>query len=115
MSPFKLVDYRANDNSRIFAEMPVTCTSFLLRLHIRKLRGAKFKDYLTDNLTTSWTDFSYCEYEFSINVQFDEYWFFVNDPNCSDEILQKVADHFAQIIYQKSGFRKWMFLLGFKK
>jgi len=35
---------------------------------------------------------------FSVNNQFREYWFFVADPKCPTQILQEVADRFAELL-----------------
>jgi len=46
----------------------------------------------------SWIDFDYAGQTFTVNDQFGEYWFFVRDPNCSDEVLMTVATHCEQLL-----------------
>jgi len=40
-----------------------------------------------------WIDFTYRGHQFSINNQFGNYWFFVDNPQCSEEILEAVLGH----------------------
>lgn len=37
-------------------------------------------------------------HSFSINDQFGDYWFFVDNPNCPDEILERVLAHFQVLL-----------------
>jgi hypothetical protein len=57
------------------------------------LDGAQVTGFLTDNITEVWIDFTYLGHQFTINNQFGNYWFFVDNPQCSDEILQTVLGH----------------------
>ena len=66
---------------------------YVLRDHIKSLDDAAVTGFVTDNITEAWIDFSFAGYTFSINDQFGDYWFFVDNPNCPDEILQAVLSH----------------------
>jgi hypothetical protein len=81
------------DGSRHFGGLPQTILWHDLRDHIGSLDGAKVTGFITDNITEAWIDFSYREHRFSVNDQFGEYWFFVENPNCPDEILEAVLRH----------------------
>jgi hypothetical protein len=87
----KLLNIEMNDGSRHFGDLPQTLTWYQLRIHIKKLDGAKVTGFITDHVTEAWIDFSYRGHCFSVNNQFGAYWFFVNDPNCPDEILAAVV------------------------
>ena len=52
----------------------------------------------TDGITEAWIDFTCAGYEFTINDQFGEYWFFVNDATCPDNILRRVESHFGKVL-----------------
>ena len=82
-----------NDGSRHFGELPQTVLWYELRDHIEVLEGASVTDFVTDHVTEAWIDFSYRGHRFSVNDQFGDYWFFVEDPNCPDEILRAVLSH----------------------
>ena len=82
-----------NDGSRHFGDLPESLGWYQLRKHIEHLDGAQVTDFITDNITEVWIDFAYRGHQFSINNQFGEYWFFVENPQCSDELLQAVLDH----------------------
>ncbi|HEV8431063.1 MAG TPA: hypothetical protein VGQ41_24380 [Pyrinomonadaceae bacterium] len=91
--PAKLLTIEMKDGSRHFGDLPQTVLWHQLRSHIEKLAGAEVTNFVTDNVTEAWIDFSYRGYCFSINDQFGDYWFFVNDPKCPDEILEAVLSH----------------------
>ena len=81
------------DGSRNFGDLPVTVSWHGLRNHISKLDGAVVTGFITDEITEAWIDFSYCGHQFAVNNQFGDYWFFVDNPKCPDEILEAVLFH----------------------
>lgn len=88
-----------HDGSRQFAEIPEDLELWdELRDHFKALEGATIAGYLTDNVTEVWIDFDYRGHRFAINNQFGEYWFFVADPSCDDEILEAVVSHARKFI-----------------
>jgi len=87
-----------NDGSRHFGDLPQTVSWYEMRDHITRLDGAKLTGFITDDITEAWIDFSYCGYKFSVNDQFGEYWFFVDNPNCPDEILEAVLSRCAMLL-----------------
>ncbi len=86
------------DGARLFAELPQTVLWYEVRDHVGALSGARLTSFLCDGITVAWIDFRYRAHTFSINDQFGEYWFFVSDPECPDEILLEVIDHFETIL-----------------
>ncbi|HNO78419.1 MAG TPA: hypothetical protein PKN33_10205 [Phycisphaerae bacterium] len=94
----RLLNHIAHDGSRQFGELWQNVLWYEVRDHVEKLTGAKLTDFVTDHVTQAWIDFAFRDHEFSINDQFGEYWFFVTDPKCPDEILLEVLDHFGQIL-----------------
>jgi len=94
----KLINIIMNDGSRHFAGLPESIGWEELRNHIERLAGAQVTDFISDNVTEAWIDFTYRGHRFSINNQFGEYWFFVVDPQCSDEILQAVLVHCESVL-----------------
>jgi hypothetical protein len=91
--PEPLLNITAKDGSRHFGTLPQTKLWYELRDHVAKLDGVATTEFVTDGVTEAWIGFLYQGYSFSINDQFGEYWFFVNDPKCPDEILGKVLRH----------------------
>ncbi len=89
----QLLNLTTNDGSRQFGELPQAVLWHELCDHIENLNGATVTDFITDNVTEAWIDFSYRGYLFSINDQFGDYWFFVSDPSCPDIILETVLSH----------------------
>ena len=82
-----------HDGSRQFAELPESCASEKLRQHIERLPGATVTDYLTDNVTEMWLDFSFRGHAFTVNNQLGDFWFFVREPDCPDDILAAIVQH----------------------
>ena len=86
------------DGSRQFGDLPHTVSWYKLRNHIEKLRGAVITGFLTDDITEAWIDFSYSSHSFSLNNQLGDYWFFVDNPQCPDDVLQKVLSHCESLL-----------------
>jgi hypothetical protein len=89
----QLLNHTAHDGSRQFAELPQTRLWYELRDHLQTLPGAVVTGFLTDAVTEAWIDFTYRGHSFTVNDQFGDYWFFVDDPNCRDEILREIVSH----------------------
>jgi hypothetical protein len=89
----ELLNIIMKDKSRHFGALPQTILWHRLSDHINNLAGAKVTHFITDEITEAWLDFSFCGHRFSVNDQFGEYWFFVDNPKCSDQILEAVLRH----------------------
>jgi hypothetical protein len=87
-----------HDGSRHFADLPESCSWGKLRKHIERLSGAKATDYVADNATEMWLDFSFRGHAFTVNNQFGDFWFFVRDPACPNDILVEVVEHCESLI-----------------
>jgi len=94
----KLTNVLAKDGSRKFAELPQAKDWYELRDHLKTLNGAVITNFTTDGVTEAWIDFTYESQKFTVNDQFGDYWFFVNDPNCSDEILTEIVGHCEMLL-----------------
>lgn len=92
-----LIDQRMHDGSRHFVSLPESQPSSRLMTYLDGLIGALPTAYLPSMLE-SWIDFSYKGHKFSINNQMGEYWFFVRDSNCPEEVLLEVATHFQELL-----------------
>lgn len=87
-----------HDGSRQFADIPQLVSYDRLREHAAMLKGAVEKAFVTDHITEMWLEFDYEGHCFSVNDQMGEYWFFVNDRKCPDDILLAVLKHFQELI-----------------
>jgi hypothetical protein len=81
------------DGSRHFGDLPQTVSWYDLRDHIESIQGVSITGFLTDHITEAWIDFSYRGYSFSVNDQFGDYWFFVKEVDCPNEVLEAVLSH----------------------
>lgn len=99
----RIFDMRMADGSRHFADLPETYDPvqpqwYALRDHVGALAGASVRGFVTDDVTEAWLDFDYRGQRFSINNQHGQWWFFVDDPICPDEVLATVLDHFETLL-----------------
>jgi hypothetical protein len=93
----QLKNFLTASGSRHFLDLPETVEWSDLRDHIARLPGAVVTGYLTDHVTEVWIDFTYRNQSFTVNNQWGDYWFFVDQPDCPDAILAEVAEHCASI------------------
>ncbi len=96
--PQSLINLIMHDGSRHFGDLPQTADWYAVRDHVARLPGAALAGFVTDDITEAWIDFTYRQHDFSINDQFGDYWFFVNEPACPDEVLSEVLNHFAELL-----------------
>ena len=80
-----------SDGSRLFLQLPQTCPpSSLLRQIVRRL-GGTITAFVSDEITgETWIDFGYKGWKFIIHNPYDEYWFFAENSECPEAILQSV-------------------------
>ena len=93
-----LFEMKMNDGSRHFVDMPEIVFFDELADHAEELDGAEITEFITDGVIEMWLDFDFCGHQFSVTNQFGDYWFFVRDPDCPDEILLEVIDHFRKLL-----------------
>lgn len=86
------------DGSRLFAEFPQSIFFDEFYDYTKKLGNVANVEIITDGIVEMWVDFEYRKNKFSVNNQFGDYWFFVEDANCSDGILLEVCEHFRPIL-----------------
>ncbi|MCI0581186.1 MAG: hypothetical protein L0332_07410 [Chloroflexi bacterium] len=97
-TPDQILNLTMHDGSRRFGDLPQSALWYAVRDHVGRLPGAKLTGFVTDHVTEAWIDFTYQGHTFSINDQFGEYWFFVRDPGCPDDILLAVLRHFRLLL-----------------
>jgi hypothetical protein len=85
----RLFDVRMANGSRHFADVPMRVPPSVLRQTLDADEDVRVTAFL-DGLIEAWIDFEYGGHSFSVHNPFDEYWLFVRDPSCPDEILSAV-------------------------
>ena len=93
-----LLEIKMNDGSRHFVDMPEVVFFDEFYEHTEKLESAEITEFLTDGVVEMWLDFEFRGHKFSVNNQFGDYWFFVENPECPDEILLEVVAHYRQLL-----------------
>lgn len=96
----EILDIRMIDGSRYFADLPETVFFDKLQDHAKAFVNAQVTGFVTDWVTEVWLAFEYRGHKFSINNQMGDYWFFVQNPDCPDEILIEVLEYF-EILLEK--------------
>ena len=96
----RLANMIMNDGSRYFGSIPQTVLWYDMRDHVGTLPGAEITGFVTDDVLEAWIDFTYRGHNFSINDQYGEYWLFVDDPGCPDDILWAVLAHCELLMKQ---------------
>ena len=99
----RLLNHRAADGSRHFGELPQSRLWHEVKDYVSRLTGACLADFCCDGVTEAWIDFDYAGHRFTINDQFGDYWFFVKDPACPDDVLLAVLAHFRQVLGDGTG------------
>lgn len=93
-----LLETRMSDGSRHFVDMPEVVFFDELADHVEELEGAEITEFLTNGVVEMWLEFEFSNYKFSVTNQLGDYWFFVQDTDCPDEILLEIIDHFRQLL-----------------
>jgi hypothetical protein len=93
-----LFDMQMNDRFRHFADMPETAFFDEFADHAEKLEGVEITDFVTNGVVEMRLDFEYRGEKFSVNNQLGDYRFFVQKPDCDEEILLEVCDHFRKLL-----------------
>ena len=98
----ELLTRTTSDGSRWFTELPESRSFEELRDHLARLTGVRITEFLTDHVTEAWIDFAYRGHTFSVNNQFGDYWFFVREPSCPDDILTEVVSHCHPFLHENA-------------
>ena len=93
-----LLKIKMIDGSRHFVDLPEIVFFDEFCDHTDKLEGAEITEFLTDGVVEMWLDFTFRGHKFSVNNKFGDYLFFVQDPNCPEEILLEVINHFRKLL-----------------
>ena len=94
----KLLDIKMHDGSRNFTDLPETVFFEVLHEHTKKLDGAKVTRFVSDWITEVWLDFEFRGHKFSVNNQFGDYWFYVENSSCPDKVLLEVCEYFRKLL-----------------
>lgn len=93
-----LLEMKMNDGSRHFVDLPEVVFFDELCEHAEELRGAEITEFIADGIVEMWLDFKFRGHKFSVTNQFGDYWFFVENPACPDEILLEIIEHFRELL-----------------
>lgn len=86
------------DGSRHFVNMPEVVFFDEFCEHTEKLEGAEITDFAADGIVEMWLVFEFRGHKFSVNNQLGDYLFFVENPECPEEILLEIIAHFRKLL-----------------
>lgn len=92
-----IFNFSLRDGSLHFLCLPEVILADELVERINACGDKKAREFLY-SVPESWIDFEFLDRQFTINTQFGEYWLFVDDPNCSADVLIAVRDRFVEIL-----------------
>ena len=95
-----LLETKLNDGSRHFVDLPEVVFFDELYDHTEQLEDAEITEFVVDGVVGMWLDFKFRGHKFSVTNQFGDYWFFVENPECPDEILIEIIEHFRELLEQ---------------
>jgi len=89
---------KLGDDARHFVDFPEVIFFDEFHDHLEALSGTEIKEFEVDGILEMWLEFTFREHTFFVNNRMGDYWFFVSDPKCPDEILMEIADHFRKLL-----------------
>jgi hypothetical protein len=93
-----LLEIKMNDGSRHFVDMPEVVFFDDFYDHTEELDEVEITEFLVDGVVEMWLDFEFRGHKFSVTNQLGDYWFFVEDPDCPDEILLEIIAHYRKLL-----------------
>lgn len=100
VSVMKLTNILMHDGSRDFGALPECFPFEQLRDHVARLPEGKVTGFVSDDMTEAWLHFQFRGHRFTANTQYGEWRFFVDDPQCPDEIQLEVLSYCAKKLGQ---------------
>lgn len=97
----QLINLPMVDGSRHFARILQTVLGQELRDHLAHLRGLRISGFAAESGGDVWIDFQFRGQEFSVHNHRREYWFFVDDPSCSEATLQRIVRHVDALVFRR--------------
>ena len=95
-----LLETKMTDGSRHFVDLPEVVFFDEFYDHTEEFDGADITEFIADGVIKMRLEFEFREHKFSVTNQFGDYWFFVANPECPDEILLGVIEHYRQLLEQ---------------
>lgn len=91
---------RINAGWRHFVDLPEIVFFDDFYDHTEELEDAEITGFDLDGVVEMQLEFEFREHKFFVSNQFGDYWFLVEDPNCPDEILLEIIEHYRQLLEQ---------------
>lgn len=85
--------------ARHFVDLPLEYAFFDdLYEHTAKLPDSEINEFLTDGVIEMWMEFRYAGFNFSVRSRLNDYEFYVNEPDCPEEVLMALIAHFRKLV-----------------
>ena len=92
------LETKIDEGWRHFVDLPEVVFFDELYEHTEELRGAEITEFVADGVVEMQLDFEFRGHNFSVFNQLGDYWFFVEDAECPDEILLEIIEHFRELL-----------------
>ena len=93
-----LLERKIKGGARHFVDLPEVIFFDDFYDYTEEFEGAEITEFLTNGVVEMWLDFEFRGHKFTVNNQFGDYWFFVENPECPDEILLEVIAHYRRLL-----------------
>lgn len=91
------LNQRMADGSRLFTVLPGTFSWREIRTHLEALQDLRLGEFLTDEVTEAWLDFTWFGQGFTIHGSMGEYRVFASEGDCPTLILTWLMEHFRRM------------------
>lgn len=88
----------AHGDWRHFVDMPEIVFFDEFYDYLEKLEGVEITEFVADGVVEIRLDFEFRGNEFFVDNHFENYRFFVKNPECPDEILLEIIAHFRRLL-----------------
>jgi hypothetical protein len=92
---------KRNDNARHFVDFPEVVFFDQLSDHLEKLPGLEIVEFEMDGVVAVWLEFDYAGNHFFVDNHLADFRFFVEHPDCEEDILLAIAGH-LRVLLEKS-------------
>ncbi len=83
---------------RHFVDFPEVVYSDDLADHIAELPGCEITRFEADGIVSAVIEFEFAGHKFEVNNDFADFRFYVEDPECDEDILLELINHLRQLL-----------------
>ena len=93
---------KAGKDARHFVDFPEVIFFDELADHLSELFGCEITEFEADGVFAVWVEFEYRDQKFFVDNAMGDYRFFVEDPQCEEDILMEIANHMRLLLERQT-------------